>query len=77
VNGIKILITFMLCNWNTYQHINVMLRKDDTIEEQLEDTKEVIRIHIYHDYFSVNDGAANSKLLIYLNNDILDYLVKM
>jgi hypothetical protein len=46
VNGIKILITFMLCNWNTYHHINVMLRKDDTIEEEFEDTKEVIRIHI-------------------------------
>jgi len=36
----------MLRNWNTYQHINVILRKDDTIEEEFEDTKEVIRIRI-------------------------------
>lgn len=28
----------MLRNCNTYQHINVMLRKDDTIEEEFEDT---------------------------------------
>ena len=67
----------MLRNWNTYQHINVILRKDDTIEEEFEDTKEVIRIRIQYEYIFVNDGAANSKLLIYHYNDILDYLVKM